>query len=483
MKFKISNTYPQNFDTVVYFARPDHDPKFNNSEIQTAFDEAFGTDENKLEKDKYKVLRMKFNGSYANLILASFDCTMENALAGFRKTVLKIGTKLNELKAKVVYFDNPTNLVFTEDKEEILRQISSNLPLCDYTFDIHKQKKTELTEKEIVIYGKDNYADALNEGFNIAEGVCIARDLVNEPANVLTPRELANRTVELGKKYGFEVKLYSKKECEELGMHAFLDVAKASVNEPVLIVMQYNGGGDEISKGIIGKGLCYDSGGLFIKQGDGMKTMNGDMAGAGAVIGAMCSIAANKLKKNVTTVVAACENLIDGNGYRNGDILQSMSGKTIYVASTDAEGRLTLADAITYMIRKENVDSIVELSTLTGSCATFFGKVCSAVLTTDDDLYNKIADKSEISGEKYWRLPTFAEYKENIKSDVADLYNSSINGAGGISAGMFLNEFKEDKPFMHIDVAGTTYTSAKSDGQIKGATGYGVATVYYYIKG
>ncbi len=483
MKFKISNTYPQNLDTVVCFTRPDYEPRFNNSTLQSAFDEAFGADDNKLEKDKSKILRMKLNGGFVNLILTSFDCSMENAFDGFRKAVLKVGTNLNELKAKVVYFDNPTNLVFTGDKEEIIRQISSNLPLCDYTFDIHKQKKTEITDKEIVIFGEDSFTAALNEGANIAEGVCIARDLVNEPANVLTPIELANRTVEFGKKYGFDVKLYSKEKCEELGMHAFLDVAKASVNEPVLIVMQYNGGGEEISKGIIGKGLCYDSGGLFIKPGDGMKTMNGDMAGAGAVIGAMCSIAANKLKKNVTTIVAACENLIDGNGYRNGDILESMSGKTIYVASTDAEGRLTLADAITYMIRKENVDSIVELSTLTGSCATFFGKVCSAVLTTEDDLFNKIADKSTVSGEKYWRLPTFSEYKENIKSDVADLYNSSTNGAGGISAGMFLNEFKENKPFMHIDIAGTTYTSSKSDGQIKGATGYGVSTVYYYIKG
>lgn len=483
MKFKISNTYPQNLDTIVCFTREGYDPKFNNSTIQAAFDEAFGADDNKLEKGKSKIFRMKLDGNFVNVVLTSFDCSMENVFDGFRKSVLKIGTKLNELKSKVVYFDNPTVLVFTEDKEEIVRQISSNLPLCDYTFDVHKQKKTEITEKEIVLFGEDSLTCALNEGANIAEGICIARDLVNEPANVLTPMELANRTVELGKKYGFDVKLYSKEECEKLEMHAFLDVAKASVNEPVLIVMKYNGAEDEIAKGVIGKGLCYDSGGLFIKPGDSMKTMNGDMAGSGAVIGAMCSIAANKLKKNVTAVVAACENLIDGNGYRNGDIIKSMAGKSIYIASTDAEGRLTLADAITYMIRKENVDSIIELSTLTGSCANFFGKVCAGVLTTEDELYNKIFDKSAISGEKYWRLPTFPEYRENIKSDVADLYNSSTAGAGGIAAGLFLDEFKEDKPFMHIDIAGTSNTSSKSDGQIKGATGYGVKTVYYYIKG
>jgi len=222
--------------------------------------------------------------------------------------------------------------------------------------------------------------------------------------------------------------------------------------------------------------------GNFMRNVNQTATKTGNMAGAAAVIGAMCSIAANKVKKNVVTIVAACENLVDGNGYRNGDILKSMSGKTIFVASTDAEGRLTLADAMTYMIRKENVDSIIELSTLTGSCATFFGKVCAGVLTTNDELYNKIASYTVISGEKYWRLPTYAEYRENIKSDIADLYNSTTAGAGGIAAGMFLDEFKEDKPFMHIDIAGTTFASSKSEGQIEGGTGYGVKTVYYYIK-
>ena len=482
MKFKISSICPQNVDTVVCFVRPGYDPRFNSSSVQDAFNEAFGGDENKLEAGTYKTLRMKLNGNFINLVLASYDCSMENAFDGFRKAVLKIGTKLNELKSKIVYFDNPTNLVFTDDKEEIVRQISSSLPLCDYTFDIYKQKKNEITEKEVFIFGEDSYTAALNEGFNIAEGICIARDLVNEPANVLTPEELANRSAELGKKYGFETTIYSKDECKEFGMHAFLDVAKASVNEPKLIVMKYNGAGEEVAKGLIGKGLCYDSGGLFIKSGEGMRTMKSDMAGAAAVIGAMCTIAANKLKKNIIAVVAACENLIDGNCYRNGDVIKTMAGKSVFIASTDAEGRLTLADAMTYMIRKENVDSIVELSTLTGACATFFGKICAAALTTEDELYNKIADKTIISGEKYWRLPTYSEYRENIKSDIADLYNSSTAGAGGIAAGLFLDEFKEDKPFMHIDIAGTTFTSSKSDGQIEGATGYGVKTVYYYVK-
>ena len=214
-----------------------------------------------------------------------------------------------------------------------------------------------------------------------------------------------------------------------------------------------------------------------------MHAMKGDMAGSAAVIGAMCSIAMNKLPKNVVTVVAACENLVDGAGYRNGDIVHTMAGKSVFVHSTDAEGRLTLADAITYMIRKENVDSIIELSTLTGSCANFFSDVCCGVLTTDDEMYEKIASISDIAGEKYSRLPHYDEFREFIKSDIADLYNSSNNGAGGICAGLFLDEFKEDKPFMHLDIAGMTFAKTKKDGYPKGGTGYGVKTVYNYIKG
>lgn len=482
MIFKMINSFPNDVDTVVNFVNLDSKPKFNSETIKQSFETAFGDDILKTKSGNIQVLRMKNDKSYVNMIFATVVSDKEYLLDSFRKIILKIGSKLNELESKTVYFDNIESVSIGYDEEELLRQIASTLPMCDYTFNKYKLDKKKITEKNIYVYGDEKYAQALNEGANIAEGVCIARDLVNEPANILTPLELANRTVEFGKKYGFDVEVYDKKQIKEIGMKALLEVSSASPNEPKLIVMKYNGGGNEIAKGIIGKGLCYDSGGLFLKKGEGMKDMKGDMAGAAAVIGAMCSIAKNKLKKNVITVVAACENLVDGNGYKNGDIIHTMSGKTVFIASTDAEGRLTLADAMTYMISKQNVDSILELSTLTGSCATFFGNVCCGVLTTNDNLYNKIYAKSQITGEKYWRIPTYPEYKENIKSDIADLYNSTNSGAGGIAAGMFLTEFSENKPFMHMDIAGVTFTHSSSDGQPKGATGYGVKTVYNYIK-
>lgn len=482
MIFKMTAACDKTPDTIVRFVKVNSEPKFSCVTLNAAYAAAFGGDDTTLELLALKVRRLKVHDKFVNVILVGFDCSDPKAFENFRKAVLKVGVKLNELKAETVLFDSLTNLVFTDDKAEIVRQLSSTLPLCDYAFDKYKAKKAGYTAKTILVNGDAALDCALQEGANIAEGIMIARDLTNEPAEDLTPAELARRAVEFGKEYGFETEVFDKKACEEMGMGAFLAVGRASVNEPKLIVMRYNGG-EGVAKGVIGKGLCYDSGGLFLKPGAGMAGMKGDMAGAAAVIGAMCAIAKNKVKKNVVTVVAACENLIDGGGYRNGDIVHTMAGKSVFVASTDAEGRLTLADAITYMIRKENVDSIIELSTLTGSCANFFGKVCAGVLTTDDEMYEKIASKSVISGEKYGRVPHYDEYREYIKSDIADLYNSSTNGAGGICAGLFLDEFKEDKPFMHIDVAGMTFTQAKSDGQPAGGTGYGVKTVYHYIKG
>ena len=488
MTFKTVTSYPQNIDTIVSFFPYDKEPLFSNSDIQATFNAAFGDDSFECNSGDIKTYRMKLPDSFVNIILIAFDLeSAEKGLDAFRKVTLKLGTKLNELKSENVFIDNMEVLSFAETKE-FARQFASTLPLCDYTFDKYKEKKTEYNSKDIFVYVNESRANdissALEEGANIAKSICIARDLTNEPSDVLTPSELADRTYFYGKEYGFDVKVFDKEACEELGMSAFLTVARGSAYEPKLIVMRYHGAkNSDITMGVIGKGLCYDSGGLFLKPGASMEHSKADMAGGAAVIGAMCAIAANKLPVNVTTVVAACENMLDGNGYRNGDIVHTMAGKSVFVGSTDAEGRLTLADAITYMVRHENVDNIIELSTLTGSCANFFGDVCCGVLTTDDALFEKLVSVSEISGEKYWRIPHFDEFREFIKSDIADLHNTSTGGAGGICAGLFLDSFKENKPFIHLDVAGMTFTKKKRDGYPKGGTGYGVKTVYEYIKG
>ena len=488
MTFHLINSCPQDIDTFVCFMQYNDIPDFSDAALQEAFDAYFGGDDLDLSSGDVKSLRLKRNGDFINLLLAAFDFATENELDDFRKITLKLGTKLNELNAKAILIDGL--MAFTDDKEEILRQFSSTLPLCDYAFDKYKQQKAEYTAKEIFILETDSFADAvltqaLQEGVNIANAICIARDLTNEPSDILTPTELANRVMAFGKEYGFEVEIFDKDACKKLGMSAFLTVSRGSAYEPKLIVMRYLGNvySEKAAMGVIGKGLCYDSGGLYLKPGSSMEHSKADMAGGAAVIGAMCAFAANQVPVNVTAVVAACENMLDGKGYRNGDLVQTMAGKSVFVGSTDAEGRLTLADAITYMVRHEHVDNIIELSTLTGSCANFFGDICCGVLTTDDKLYSKLSNCSDISGEKYWRLPHFDEYRKFIKSDIADLHNTSTGGAGGICAGLFLDEFKEDKPFIHLDVAGMTFTKKKKNGYPKGGTGYGVKTVYHYIKG
>lgn len=469
-------------DTVVCFTKYDTAPRFTCETLQKRYDENFGTCSNSLKPGEIKVDRLLVGDSVKNIVVVGFDCKKKDVFDFFKKVTYKIGLKLNQLNSKKILIDGLTDLIFIEDKNEIVRQFSIALPLTEYKFDKYITKKEhDKKEKEIYIFG--DYQEAINEGINIAEGIIISRDLTNEPANVLTPEELASRVQDMGNKYGFEVEVLSKDKCEEMGMGAFIAVARASEHEPKLIIMRYKGNpDDEKTRGIIGKGLCYDSGGLYLKPGKSMETMSGDMAGAGSVIGAMCSLASNRAKVNVTTVVAACENSVDGKSYRNGDILTTMSGKTVLIGSTDAEGRLTLADAITYMIRNENVCDILELSTLTGSTAMFLGGVCSGIYTTNDESYENLSKVSETSCEKYYRFPVFDEYKDYIKVDTADLYNTSKSGASGITAGVFLNEFAENMPYIHMDIAGVSRSSAKKDGLASGATGYGVRTIYEYLK-
>lgn len=483
MNFKFVKEYIVNADTIVNFITPRTHPKFNSVILQDAYDSLYKDDQPTLENGKILTLRIKVDKKFVNVLLVALDETDKKVHQTFQICLDKLNTRLNILKSEIIYIDNIGDLSFYDSKKDLYRELATLLYGFDYRFDYYLTEKKELMHKDINIFETKDYSDAINEGVNIGKAVEIARDLANEPANVLSPEELANRTIAYGKTFGFDVDVLEKEQCEELGMGAFLSVAKASASKPKFIIMRYYGGTeDELAKGLIGKGICYDSGGLFLKPGARMKSMNGDMCGAAAVIAGMCAIASNKLEKNVIAIVAACENLIDGEGYRNGDILTSMSGKTIYVGSTDAEGRLTLADAITYMVRNEKIDSIVEFSTLTGASATYFGGVCAPIYTTNDGLFQAFESISEEADEKFWRMPTFEEYQKNITCEIADLYNTSSRGAGGITGGVFLDAFSEGVPFMHIDIAGSAFKSIKPYGKMEGGTGFGVKSIYYYLK-
>lgn len=413
-------------------------------------------------------------------------CTLE----GIKVNLSKAYKKAKELKVN----DLVVRMIVTDkfDVCERAKAMTVSLILSDYKFDKYKSSNKE--EKEVLVSLSgcsidnsklDAIKEAVKEGENIAEGIIIARDLVNEPANVMYPEVLANSVTKLGQEYGFQVEVLGKEKIEELGMEAFLTVGKGSIREPKLIVMRYFG--DESNKenvtGLVGKGLTFDAGGYSLKPSTSMDTMKSDMGGAAAVAGTMALIAKRGLKVNVISVVAACENMISGGAYKPGDVIGSMQGTTIEVLNTDAEGRLTLADAVTYIQEKENVKEVIDLATLTGAALVALGDTTTAILSNDDKFFNEIEEASLKCGEKLWRLPAFDEYRELIKSDIADIKNIGGRYAGTITAGLFIEKFiKEGNSWIHMDIAGTAWTDSPKPYKAKGGTGIPVNTLYELLK-
>lgn len=420
------------------------------------------------------------DNQFNNLLLVGMGKKSELDTEAIKNTSAKIVKNAKSKDVSSISFRNINNELLQNNQVEALIE---GLILGNYKFDKYKTDKKISKLNTININTNCDLTKELENGKILGEATIIARELVNEPANVIYPETLANKVVELGKEYGFETEVYNKEKIEELNMEAFLSVAKGSDKEPKFIVMRYNGDlGSDNKLGLVGKGLTYDSGGYSIKPTAGMVDMKTDMGGAAAVIGAMCAIAKSKLNKNVVAVVAACENLISGHAYKPGDIINSMGKKTIEITNTDAEGRLTLIDAVYYVINNENASSVVDIATLTGAAVVALGDTASAVISNNDDLYNKVEKASELSTEKIWRMPTFDSYKKALKGKEADLNNSPGRNGGCITAGLFIGEFVGETPWVHIDIAGTS-SSSKDDGyKSKGATGEGARTLYNLAK-
>lgn len=313
------------------------------------------------------------------------------------------------------------------------------------------------------------------------DGVFLARDLVNETSNIIYPESLALRAKEALEAEGVEVTIYGEQEILNFGMAAYHSVAMGSDKPPRLIVMSYNGDPTTTYRtGLIGKGLTYDSGGYCIKPPAGMVDMHCDMGGAGTVIGTMLAIAKSKLAVNVVGVVAACENLISGHAFKTGDIIGSMSGKTIEVRNTDAEGRLTLADAMYFTTDRLAVDRVIDLATLTGAAVVALGEAYTAAITNDEGFLNELVEAAKLSGEKLWMMPTDPAYMEMVtSSEVADLNNSPGRNGGTITAGLFVGEFlAKPMPWIHLDIAGTAYPEKARRYLPARATGVHVKTLY-----
>lgn len=352
-----------------------------------------------------------------------------------------------------------------------------------YTFRRHITKKpdyTEITGITLMCAASDvSVAKAgIETGRIMAEAAILARDMANAPSNFMYPADIAAVAKDIAKKHKLEITVMDKEEMAALGMHAALSVAQGSAQSPKFIIMSYKGKSSvSVDLALIGKGITFDSGGISLKPSDGMGDMKGDMAGAASVIAAMSAIAQLKPKLNVSAVVAAVENMPSSTAYKPGDVVQAMNGKTIEVISTDAEGRLTLADAVAYVNAKIKAKHIVDVATLTGACIVALGHVASAVLTNNQALADRVLAAGGKTGELSWQLPMFEEYKEQNKSDVADLKNVGGRPAGTITAAMFVGEFAENTPWVHMDIAGVNQSDKEHGYITKGATGIPVRTL------
>lgn len=385
-----------------------------------------------------------------------------------REAVAKAVRKLQQIKAKKACFDFDVNADYG-------KSAAIGALIADYVFDKYKSEKKDRIDE--ITFAKFSEND-VKEGIIFGEAMKFTRDLANEPAQSATPAKLAQTAKSLE---GIETKVFEKEECEKMGMGAFLAVGQGSAQPPKFIHMKYKGNNPKKRIAIIGKGICFDSGGLDLKPASSMLTMKDDMSGAACVLGVMSALAKLQPDIEVHGLIAACENMPSGTSYKPGDILTAKNGKTIEVDNTDAEGRLTLADALCYASELE-VDEVIDIATLTGAVVVALGNFVTGIMGNDDNLIKKIIKTADDSGEKYWQLPMYKEYFNSLKSDIADMKNTGSRMGGASAAGVFLQEFVDGPKWAHIDIAGTAYLEKPQKEFIAGATGAGVRTLLNYIK-
>ena len=352
-----------------------------------------------------------------------------------------------------------------------------------YSFRRHITKEAEHGELKrlTIVEADETKLPVLQQGGDkgrvLAEATELARDMVNEPANYMTPPHMAETAASLAKAYGLKLEVLEQEQMRELGMGALLGVTQGSQQPPKFIVLHYRGGDSaQIDLALVGKGITFDSGGISIKPSEGMQEMKGDMAGGAAVMAAISAIAQLKPKLNVVAIAPCAENLPGGEALKPGDVLTAMNGKTIEIISTDAEGRLILADALCYA-NKLGAKLIVDVATLTGACHVALGNDCSGVFGNNQELVEKVIAASVDAGEFMWQLPMYEQAREQLKSEVADIKNVGGKWGGAITAAQFLAEFAGDTPWVHLDIAGTSLSVKDRGYLVKGATGVTVRTL------
>lgn len=374
------------------------------------------------------------------------------------------------------------------DELDATHAFAEAFELATYKFAGYKQKSNQVEQKitSFVIYSetdKDELAASLHVGKIFGRATNSARTLVNTPGNLLTSTDLANYAVQLADRYNFEVEILEKEEMLKLGMGALLAVNQGSVEPPKMIVLKYQGKEKrEDVLGLVGKGITFDTGGYSIKSKAGIVGMKTDMAGAAAVLGAMEIIGELGPEQNVVAVIPSTDNMISGQAFKPDDVITSMNGKTIEVLNTDAEGRLVLADAVTYA-KHHGANYIVDVATLTGGVITALGNDMTGAMTNDEAFFEEVLEASYEAGEPIWRLPITEKDKERVRnSKIADLNNSPGSAGHPIMGGAFIGEFAEDTPWVHLDIAGTSVTAKENELGLAGATGVMTRTLALLVE-
>lgn len=489
MKIDLLKKIPQHMDTIILLLEEDYDldsVEFLPPYVKELAEAWIGDSSFKAEFAALQSTSGVHKGQKYNLIICGAGEVKALTADKMRRLFASVVRAAIKLKAKTLYLYQSFPLTIGDVAYgHVLAEAAL---LTEYKFSKYfsNDDKHEIDALHLVknIKSTRYFNCGVLEGRIFAESTNFARDLVNEPANVIFPESLAEITKKAALKYGFDIDIFNADKLRRIKMDAFLAVGKGSKSEPRLIIMRYQGNPDAKNKtiGLIGKGVTYDSGGYCIKSPQGMVTMNCDMAGAAAVIGTMIAASSLKLKVNIVGIVAACENMISGEAYHPGDLIRSMNGKTIEVVNTDAEGRLTLIDAIHYAISREKVNKVLDIATLTGAAVGALGNKITAVVTNDNAWLEKLKTASEFTGEKIWQLPAHEEYKELIKSQVADYKNVGGPMAGTITAALFIQEFVEQKPWIHIDIAGTARRDSEAGMYSVGATGVGVRLITQLLR-
>ena len=427
-----------------------------------------------IEEDKFEgkfgetyILPTYGQEKYRKIIIIGFGKKEEFNPNRLREAVAKSIKKAMSIEAKT--------LTFALDGVEFdySEQFTMGAKIADYKFDKYKSEKKDKSVKEIFVEANESI---VRRAEKIVDAMAFTRNLANEPAQFATPSELASIACDLG----LDTKIYDKDECEKMGMGAFLAVGRGSSQEPKFIHMKYTCENPKKKIALVGKGITFDSGGLDIKPASSMLTMKDDMSGAACVLGVMSIIRELAPQVEVHGIIAACENMPGCSAYKPGDILTAKNGKTIEVDNTDAEGRLTLADALSYACEL-GVDEVIDLATLTGACMVALGSQAAGIMGNDAELVKKLIETAERNGERYWELPLWEEYADSLKSDIADMKNTGSRWGGAQTAGVFLQKFVKDVKWAHIDIAGVAFLEKAQKELGKGASGAGVRTLINYL--